>query len=697
MKIKRKFFVLISMALATIFTLPSVVENVSRGLEVRDVYTDGNGIEKLVKKANEEPEFAATGKVSDVKVQITSEENGKRSIRFVAAVDSTDYTKAGFDIVIKDGSSVKVTKEKEVDRVYVAIQAGELIRTPLDEFGTGFNYFLVYAITDIPLSAFNWTFTVKAFIYSDVHDVKSANKSVAMQDIVFQETPGVNKLVITTLSPSANYIRIDWSNDFACKDFAPEGSTNEQFLSLVKTRVKVWFTTLDGNRTTYTQGSNTFALGDNLNAKAMNYQTLQFDSVNNDYVVSILFTLESGAQYFGTYTFIRAQLPQLSNLMISADNKVTFTNLSNVSKYTVRIYNSEFDSGESDFVSGNALNTALLEPGVYNIDIKAVGNTGYKASITTLINALTIEAKAVIIDASEHYSFFTISPNSNSWEKKYAFSWDSAEYKATGSSQITNFTLTCHDNTRSTPAFSNQGGVGATTDIFKDNQKQFGFTMTGGYKAGLYKISFLLSADNNKTYSITKFFIVSGAYVFNQEPIDIMTEYVDRFFPNTESNFAEVQAIMLQKQSEAVGSEYNKLTVLKEFMTEVNALEHKIFGMTASSSQGNPNFAIDGDLGNTWTATSIPGLLTLDLNGEYTITQLHVRWEGAYATKYSIESSDNGTSWQKITDITLTNSGWHYHKFTPTNASYIRINCLEAFNISWGMKIHELYLFGYNQ
>lgn len=81
----------------------------------------------------------------------------------------------------------------------------------------------------------------------------------------------------------------------------------------------------------------------------------------------------------------------------------------------------------------------------------------------------------------------------------------------------------------------------------------------------------------------------------------------------------------------------------------------------ASSVQGaglGASAALDGDAGTRWSsAFSDPQWIQVDLGSTTTICKVVLQWEGAYASAFQVQVSDNGTSWSNIYSTTTGTGG----------------------------------------
>ena len=100
--------------------------------------------------------------------------------------------------------------------------------------------------------------------------------------------------------------------------------------------------------------------------------------------------------------------------------------------------------------------------------------------------------------------------------------------------------------------------------------------------------------------------------------------------------------------------------------------------VTASSVQGvpdvDPKNVTDGDEGTRWSSLfSDPQWIAVDLGKTTTISQVHLSWEGAFATAYAIQVSPDGTTWTDVYSTTDGVGGTEEIKFTPTPTRFVRM------------------------
>jgi hypothetical protein len=88
--------------------------------------------------------------------------------------------------------------------------------------------------------------------------------------------------------------------------------------------------------------------------------------------------------------------------------------------------------------------------------------------------------------------------------------------------------------------------------------------------------------------------------------------------------------------------------------------------VTASSYQPTgttgpqlPSYAVDGDYGTRWASEWLDSAwLQVDLGSVQSFTHVQLAWEAAYARAYTVQVSDNGSSWQTVYSTSSGNGGF---------------------------------------
>lgn len=114
---------------------------------------------------------------------------------------------------------------------------------------------------------------------------------------------------------------------------------------------------------------------------------------------------------------------------------------------------------------------------------------------------------------------------------------------------------------------------------------------------------------------------------------------------------------------------------------------------TAASSGTNHANAIDGDILTRWESAhgADPQWISIDLGQSYDIDKVVLKWEGAYAKQYTIDVSDDNTTW--TTAYTETDSDGETDELCVTaSARYIRMHgTVRATNYGYSLFEFEVY------
>jgi hypothetical protein len=103
--------------------------------------------------------------------------------------------------------------------------------------------------------------------------------------------------------------------------------------------------------------------------------------------------------------------------------------------------------------------------------------------------------------------------------------------------------------------------------------------------------------------------------------------------------------------------------------------------------------AVDGDPATRWSsAFSDPQWITVDLGATAEITRVRLNWEAAYARKYAIEVSDDGSSWTTVKSVTNDAGGIDEHEVTASGR-YLRIRGTKRAT-PYGYSLWELEVYG---
>jgi hypothetical protein len=116
---------------------------------------------------------------------------------------------------------------------------------------------------------------------------------------------------------------------------------------------------------------------------------------------------------------------------------------------------------------------------------------------------------------------------------------------------------------------------------------------------------------------------------------------------------------------------------------------------TASSVSGTNTAAkaVDGSMGTRWESLSVdPQWIYVDLGDTYTISQVILEWEAAYAKSYQIQTSPDAITWTDIYSTT-TGDGGNDTLAVSGSGRYVRVNCTVRAT-GWGDSLWEFKVYG---
>ena len=112
--------------------------------------------------------------------------------------------------------------------------------------------------------------------------------------------------------------------------------------------------------------------------------------------------------------------------------------------------------------------------------------------------------------------------------------------------------------------------------------------------------------------------------------------------------------------------------------TLVPATADKAAGRTASASSSYPGFdpakALDGSSATRWSSSfSDNQWWRTDLGSVRQVDKVSINWEAAYASRYKILTSTDGTSYSLAAEVTISKAGWKTTPFSVRQARYVKV------------------------
>jgi len=120
-------------------------------------------------------------------------------------------------------------------------------------------------------------------------------------------------------------------------------------------------------------------------------------------------------------------------------------------------------------------------------------------------------------------------------------------------------------------------------------------------------------------------------------------------------------------------------------------------GGTATATSGDAALAIDGNTGTRWeSAVADPQVFVVDMHAYCTFNTVQILWEGAYGKSFTIDASNDSTTWTNLATITDQElSGFPYLQtidVTETSARYVRFTGTER-GTGYGYSFWEFSVF----
>jgi endoglucanase Acf2 len=101
--------------------------------------------------------------------------------------------------------------------------------------------------------------------------------------------------------------------------------------------------------------------------------------------------------------------------------------------------------------------------------------------------------------------------------------------------------------------------------------------------------------------------------------------------------------------------------------------------------------AVDGNVATRWSSKWTPNeYLQVDLQSNYTLSNVVLRWENAYATKYTLQTSTDGATWTTRYTQNAGVGGVETLNVAGAVARYIKLSCTERFLAAYGYSLFEL-------
>lgn len=145
--------------------------------------------------------------------------------------------------------------------------------------------------------------------------------------------------------------------------------------------------------------------------------------------------------------------------------------------------------------------------------------------------------------------------------------------------------------------------------------------------------------------------------------------------------------VMTKAEFEALGNNYTAATIPawidKSNKAGINEAYNKpveVSSIWDNTGNYRASYLVDGKLNTRWSSKwgGTPATATIDLQKSVLISGIKLFWESAYAKKYSVESSIDGTNWQMLYQTAGGSGGIELIKNLSATGRYLRINCISG-------------------
>ncbi|MFT4144293.1 MAG: glycosyl hydrolase [Mobilitalea sp.] len=114
---------------------------------------------------------------------------------------------------------------------------------------------------------------------------------------------------------------------------------------------------------------------------------------------------------------------------------------------------------------------------------------------------------------------------------------------------------------------------------------------------------------------------------------------------------------------------------------------------TESSSYPGSN-AVDANGNTRWSSAYANNQnFIVDLGANYTVSQVKLAWEAAYASQYQIQTSTNNSTWTTVHSNYNSTGGTQTISFAATTARYVKVYCIQRAT-AYGFSLWEVEVYG---
>jgi enediyne biosynthesis protein E4 len=137
----------------------------------------------------------------------------------------------------------------------------------------------------------------------------------------------------------------------------------------------------------------------------------------------------------------------------------------------------------------------------------------------------------------------------------------------------------------------------------------------------------------------------------------------------------------------------NNFIQIFPFHTDNISIWNKATASSNESESYSPSGAVDGDISTRWASEFKDNQwFKVELDSNYVIGKIIIKWENAYAREYEIQTSTNNENWETIYSELKGNGATDILLFNPDTAKYVQIN-LQKRGTSYGFSFYEFEIY----
>ena len=545
-----------------------------------------------------------------------------------------------------------------------------------------------------------------------------------------------NDFLIDVVAPDIKIENFEptYKEDGVTVDKTAEANYTAAINAIVKEKIHAEVTMEDG-----TVHHSTSAAPHGVRADRGKQIVLTIPNVNlkdNTYSVKVYIELPNGSQVVGVREYTK--LDEVKNAAISNDDSfvLTFDEVPNASTYTYQIIGDTYEGNvEVANPEGTEIPTITLESGTYNIVITAMSDY-YVDSVTTFEGILTVVNESVIRDAR---NYFEIEAWHQNTEQDYVIRFKPISNAITLPTEGMVSDVSVLDRDGNEKKDANTGGIKShkiNDDINATQSTSYYDADTGYYIFGLdtkafkllesYQVYFAVTTNSGDIY-IFHFLLRTVTKDVAKSEIthirDMLLVNGDNF-GLTEDCYSEENWKTITDLYDPIRTAINDDTYLskdlldlyttnaalarsKDLLDNCTGIELAVKATwKVTTTDGTSQKVVNGNYGDCDQLSKDDGITRrhylIELDQEYTVAAMYLRWGNANAQAYSIYVSTDGNTWDENPVAQYSYLSVRKDKAeifslqSSENVKYIKIICDKVNHGDYGCKLYEIDLYVHN-